>query len=77
MSCAMIFALYRGAKVYDPEFEKSGNYYIEQFTWGGTPICRYKLPQGMIIHRGCQLEADNEFVLINKRDDDFMYKLLL
>lgn len=72
-----IFALYRGAKAYDPEFEEHGHYYIEQYTWDGTPVCRYKLPQGFVVYEGCRLESDNEFILVNKNDDDFMYKVSL
>lgn len=72
-----IFALYRGAKGYDPEFEKHGHYYIEQYTWDGTPVCRYKLPQGMFVNSGCRLESENEFILRNLNDDDFMYMVTL
>lgn len=72
-----VYASYRGEKAYAPNIEPDLHYYIEQYDMEGKPIKRYKLPKGNVYRIMSPTGTPGEFYLINKGEDDFLYKVKL
>ncbi len=72
-----IFLIYLGDKVYAHDRNETRHHYLEQYTWDGEPVCRYRLPAGMVYQNGSAGANPDEIYIVNKSQDDFLYKIKL